>query len=380
MDAADRIKICKTCTNRKFDFEKGLICGLNSEKPTFGDSCKDYTADLSAIEDKGKPKNNISGKSWAYLTVSVLLLMVLVIAFQRYQSYAENEAYASKLKSFPDKYFLDLSAEIEKEVKNLNPSHLRGLIDFEVMTNKFLDHLYLKRSAKEYVRKEFKEYITPGRNAVNCSYMNGDFSFLKFYRENNVPHLIFRSFQDDFFQYSDYEFGINSKGEMKIVDIYEYHLGADISEYYFEMLELEVGLMAGTDEIKELSVQQLSPKIDQLYEYMDKEYYDGAYDLFNELPEKFKNKKSSQYVRLQIALNLEDSIYNEVLTDYLKLFPNSARLVAFQKMLTCSLDEPSSAAQTNSELEKHTGKDEILKLLLINSPLIEPFGSSTLPD
>ncbi|MFT5513813.1 MAG: putative RDD family membrane protein YckC [Bacteroidia bacterium] len=40
-----KYSICETCTNRKFDPNSGLICGLTMLKPAFEDSCPDYNID-----------------------------------------------------------------------------------------------------------------------------------------------------------------------------------------------------------------------------------------------------------------------------------------------------------------------------------------------
>lgn len=41
----EKIAVCETCTNRKMDFDKGMVCGLTNEKPTFIDICADFIKD-----------------------------------------------------------------------------------------------------------------------------------------------------------------------------------------------------------------------------------------------------------------------------------------------------------------------------------------------
>lgn len=41
----DRLKLCEVCSNRKFDPNSGLICGLTMLKPTFEGTCPDYNND-----------------------------------------------------------------------------------------------------------------------------------------------------------------------------------------------------------------------------------------------------------------------------------------------------------------------------------------------
>ncbi len=54
MEQIDRVKICKRCSNRKFDMNKGVLCGLTSEVASFNVNCSDYLEDSEAIikEDK----------------------------------------------------------------------------------------------------------------------------------------------------------------------------------------------------------------------------------------------------------------------------------------------------------------------------------------
>ncbi len=41
----ERLEICQTCTNRKMDFNRGILCNLSNQKPTFNDNCNEYIED-----------------------------------------------------------------------------------------------------------------------------------------------------------------------------------------------------------------------------------------------------------------------------------------------------------------------------------------------
>jgi len=45
MTDRDRLVICENCNNRKMDIDKGILCGLTSEKATFIDSCNNFIKD-----------------------------------------------------------------------------------------------------------------------------------------------------------------------------------------------------------------------------------------------------------------------------------------------------------------------------------------------
>jgi len=45
MTRQERLKFCKTCQNRKFDLNKGILCGLTNDYAAFDESCPDFALD-----------------------------------------------------------------------------------------------------------------------------------------------------------------------------------------------------------------------------------------------------------------------------------------------------------------------------------------------
>ncbi len=45
MTEKEKLDYCRVCENRKTDYERGIVCGLTNEKPTFEESCPDFTID-----------------------------------------------------------------------------------------------------------------------------------------------------------------------------------------------------------------------------------------------------------------------------------------------------------------------------------------------
>lgn len=56
----ERLEICSTCTKRKSNPEKGLICSLTNEEPIFDDECPTFEADSDQLQ---KPKDNNTPQS-----------------------------------------------------------------------------------------------------------------------------------------------------------------------------------------------------------------------------------------------------------------------------------------------------------------------------
>ncbi len=75
----EKLEICSTCTKRKFNPEKGLICSLTNEEPIFDDECPAFEADSDQLQ---KPKDNntpqsISGWLTFFLWVGIGLGVIV---------------------------------------------------------------------------------------------------------------------------------------------------------------------------------------------------------------------------------------------------------------------------------------------------------------
>lgn len=72
----NKIEVCKKCVNRKFDRDRGIVCGLNNEKPSFENSCPSFLADGSIpVESKKKLKPN--AKRARVATILILIIFAL---------------------------------------------------------------------------------------------------------------------------------------------------------------------------------------------------------------------------------------------------------------------------------------------------------------
>lgn len=85
MTREEQVAFCKQCTNRKFDQQQGVICGLTNEKATFQDTCPDYNHDetykppqvQSTDEEEGIPLENISEDNFQRLLMDQNLVAAI---------------------------------------------------------------------------------------------------------------------------------------------------------------------------------------------------------------------------------------------------------------------------------------------------------------
>ena len=50
----EQLELCRTCQNKSFNSQVGIICGLTNAKPTFSDTCPDYLRNEKAYERRQK--------------------------------------------------------------------------------------------------------------------------------------------------------------------------------------------------------------------------------------------------------------------------------------------------------------------------------------
>jgi hypothetical protein len=68
--------------NRRLDLKSGLVCGLSNLKPTFEDTCKDFIADnsiINEIEYKKVKKNKSQTRTQIGCLVFFLILIGIYI-------------------------------------------------------------------------------------------------------------------------------------------------------------------------------------------------------------------------------------------------------------------------------------------------------------
>ncbi|MBO7143986.1 MAG: hypothetical protein J6W13_04075 [Salinivirgaceae bacterium] len=79
MELSDKIKYCSICRNSKRDMERGIVCGLTNEKPTFEKHCADLQASANDIAELEEAMIGGSQKS-ATKILTAIIIVVFAIA------------------------------------------------------------------------------------------------------------------------------------------------------------------------------------------------------------------------------------------------------------------------------------------------------------
>ena len=104
MELSDKIKYCTICRNSKRDIDRGIVCGLTNEKPTFNKHCADLQAsahDIAELEESmigGSQKSAIKIIT-ALIIVAFGIAMGIMWLIHSYEANkAEQAAQAAKQK------------------------------------------------------------------------------------------------------------------------------------------------------------------------------------------------------------------------------------------------------------------------------------------
>jgi len=59
MTREERLELCQVCTNRKMDWNKGLLCGLTGEMAAFEETCESFNQDEQEAEYVAKRQTTV---------------------------------------------------------------------------------------------------------------------------------------------------------------------------------------------------------------------------------------------------------------------------------------------------------------------------------
>jgi len=64
LSATEKLEYCKLCSKSKFDMKQGIVCSLSDAKPTFVNSCPDFSLSESAQQKINVDKKRIAGEGY----------------------------------------------------------------------------------------------------------------------------------------------------------------------------------------------------------------------------------------------------------------------------------------------------------------------------
>jgi hypothetical protein len=225
-------------------------------------------------------------------------------------------------KDLPDEDFIDFASNIERQVMTYEDDVLIvNAFDYEEFEKRVLAGLDVPKKEKNRASDFIRERTNPATSILE-SVMNGaDFRFVKFYRKDNEPHVIFRTYFDGGVSLEDWTLGVKN-GQIRIYDAFLIVSGINWSDDCRQKLcnYLEIY----TDEV--VNINQL---IEVNYLIINDDYAAADSLLYWVMPQ----MQNNLYARtMELNLASQSKSYEEVqmlVKEFAKTFPNEQRTSTF---------------------------------------------------
>jgi hypothetical protein len=247
-----------------------------------------------------------------------------------------------------------VAAVISDAMEHRKASKFNELIDMNSLQERIMDSTghqlneTLVAGAMSSLRSgEFSQTV------VKSLGKKGTYQFVKQYEKDNIQHLVFRSYNDQF-NYHDIE--LFRKGDkIKIADIYIYATGENLSNTLAQSL-LSMNKQVNKKDFEPRDVQ----KVQLIKNYILQNEHQKADELFKQLPSFIRRQKLYKYIYIQIASGLGTEKYLEALTKFQQEYPDSPNMYLLMLDAYFLKQDYAGAMQCINKLDSLIDKDPFL--------------------
>mgnify|MGYP000394663059 CR=1 FL=1 len=291
-------------------------------------------------------------KNMITLVVVGIVLVAVVYFGKRYKTSQKAAEVTEFYNQFSDKTYTDFAKKLEESIHTENPEIFDNSIDIASLfdfSKRELTQSYNKRKGIELLQP----YLKIGSSISSQLVHTNDFKYTNFYKENGVPHIVFRVYRPDFINFIDFTLGIK-KDKILITNMYNFYSGILFSEMasdmYYEAINLRVNDIA--------NMKAYHPIRNHLYAGN----YEKAYTQLASIPAAKRNPFHYQFL-LIAASNYDDDKLLEVIAEMKALKPDDKRLHAYlnfqEEIVHGDIDKLNAAID---DLKKYVGEDPIFDL------------------
>ncbi len=229
-----------------------------------------------------------------------------------------------KEKDLPDQDFIEFAQNVERQMVYENEIPVVNAFDYDEFEKRVFAGMDIPKKDKEKASEFIRGNTNPAMTILE-SVMNGaDFRFVKFYRKNNEPHVIFRTYFNGGVSLEDWVLGVKD-GQIKVYDAFAIVSGINWSDDARQKLYNHLGIITS-------EVANINQLIDINYLVANENYIMADSLLYWVMPQMQEN----MYARtIEMNLSSLSQSYEEVqlLADkFEKTFPDEKRIAAFYLM------------------------------------------------
>jgi tetratricopeptide (TPR) repeat protein len=267
----------------------------------------------------------------------------------------------------PDREYVVFAKIIEDSIRQKKGNYLNSSIDLEEFFKRLNSNKNgndpISWNGKPAFMKGLASSLKLGEEIIRSIGETGYYSFIKFYREGNTPHLVFRLYGDGGLNYHDFEL-FETDDNIKIADCNLLITGENLSETIRNLMvssmsfEKVMGITIDSH-IDSAQVERIK-KVKKVKEYILSQDYGNAAKVMDSIPAEGKKDKIFRYLEITIAASTDEQKYMALMEDYEKAFPNDPSLKLVSIDLYFLRKDYKNALQCLDFLEKKFGNDPVL--------------------
>lgn len=271
----------------------------------------------------------------------------------------------------------EVAKAIEAAIAHHAQTELNGLIDLDQFADRILHSLPVSEEFRSSYRKQIAEdggLANVLQEIMDSVKAGGDYSLVQIMDRDGVHHPMFRLLLPDGRGFNHHEIILNhdKNGKSKIVDIFVYLTGEDVSDS-LRAVDLAT-LLEQVPELKEslkgaeASIASNMTSLQQIQSLAAKNKGDEALKLYETLPEDLRTNKRMLLTKLGVAQRVSDEAYFQVLEEFQKHHSTEPAFLFRMLDMLAVQQRSEDVLQTADLLQKLTG-DDYLNLMKVNSLL-----------
>ena len=228
-------------------------------------------------------------------------------------------------KDLPDEDFIAFAQEIETQVMNYeNEVLIVNSFDYEEFEKRVLAGVDISKKEKNKASEFIREHFNPATSILEAAMNGADFRFVKFYRKDNVPHIIFRTYFNGGVSIEEWILGVK-KGKIMVYDAFAIVSGMNWSDECRQKLCNSLRIF--TDEVVNIN------KLIEINYLISNDEYEMADSMLGWVMPQMQH---NLYARtMELNLSSQSKPYETVkalTTVFEKTFPTQKQIAAFYLM------------------------------------------------
>lgn len=229
-----------------------------------------------------------------------------------------------KKKDLPDQDFIDFALNVVQQIKYENEIPIVNAFDYDAFEKRVLKGVDIPKKDRERASEFIRENANPVKSILESVVSGADFHFVKFYRKDNEPHLIFRTYLNGGVSLEDWLLGVED-GQIVIYDAFAVVSGIHWSDDCRQKLCNYLGLY--TEEVVNIN------KLIDINYLISNESYDVADSLLYWIMPQMHDNMYARTIELNLSsLNKPYETLQRLADEFIQTFPDEKRICAFYLM------------------------------------------------